>query len=86
VDIVFTIRFVTEETSDDQALEAPYDYEDGPDEVLYENDTLDLGEAAVQEYALSLVPYPRKPGAKLAEFSQGTANPFEALRNFPRRS
>jgi hypothetical protein len=85
-DIVFTIRFVTEETSEDEALEAPYDYEEGPDEVLYENDTLDLGEAAVQEYALSLVPYPRKPGATLAEFSQEAANPFGALRNFPRRS
>jgi hypothetical protein len=40
----------------------------------------------VQEYALSLVPYPRKPGATLAEFSQEAANPFGALRNFPRRS
>jgi uncharacterized metal-binding protein YceD (DUF177 family) len=85
-DIVFTIRFVTEETSEDEALEAPYDYEEGPDEVLYENDTLDLGEAAVQEYALSLAPYPRKPGAKVAEFSQEAANPFAVLRNLPRRN
>ncbi len=85
-DIVFTIRFVTEETSEDEALEAPYDYEEGPDEVLYENDILDLGEAAVQEYALSLAPYPRKPGARLAEPSQESGNAFAVLKNLQRRN
>lgn len=84
-DLVFTVRFVTEETSEDEALEAPYDYEEGPDEVLYENDVLDLGEAAVQEYALSLSPYPRKPGAQLMELSQETGNAFAMLKNLPRR-
>jgi uncharacterized metal-binding protein YceD (DUF177 family) len=85
-DLVFTIRFVTEETSEDEALEAPYDYEDGPDEVLYANDTLDLGDAAVQEYALSLSPYPRKPGARMAESGQDSGNAFAVLRNLSRRS
>jgi uncharacterized metal-binding protein YceD (DUF177 family) len=85
VDLAFTIRFVTEEASEDEALEAPYDYEDGPDEVLYENETLDLGEAAVQEYALSLNPYPRKPGAKMPELGQDGGNAFDVLRNLSRR-
>jgi uncharacterized metal-binding protein YceD (DUF177 family) len=84
-DLVFTIRFVTEEASQDEALEAPYDYEDGPDEVLYQNDTLDLGEAAVQEYALSLNPYPRKPGARIPDLGQEGGNPFDVLRNLARR-
>jgi uncharacterized metal-binding protein YceD (DUF177 family) len=85
-DLPFTIRFVTEETSEDEALEAPYDYEDGPDEVVYENDTLDLGEAAVQEYALSLNPYPRKPGARMPELGQDTGNAFDILKNLARRN
>jgi uncharacterized metal-binding protein YceD (DUF177 family) len=84
-DLPFTIRFVTEETSEDEALEAPYDYEDGPDEVLYENDTLDLGEAAVQEYALSLDPYPRKPGAKMPELGPDGGGAFDVLRNLALR-
>ena len=85
-DLPFTIRFVTEEVSEDEALEAPYDYEDGPDEVLYANDTLDLGEAAVQEYALSLNPYPRKPGARMPDAGQDGGNAFDVLRNLTRRN
>jgi hypothetical protein len=85
-DLLFTIRFVTEETSEDEAMEAPYDYGEGPDEVVYEHDTLDLGEAAVQEYALSLAPYPRKPGAKVVDVSQESSGAFAALRNHPRRN
>ena len=85
-DFAFTIRFVTEEASEDEALEAPYDYEDGPDEVLYENGTLDLGEAAVQEYALSLNPYPRKPGARMPELGQEGGRAFDVLRNLNRRN
>ncbi|WP_419757874.1 YceD family protein [Acidisoma sp.] len=85
-DLSFTIRFVTEEASEDEALEAPYDYEDGPDEVLYDNDTLDLGEAAVQEYALSLNPYPRKPGAKMPDLGQEGTGAFDVLRNLTRRN
>jgi uncharacterized metal-binding protein YceD (DUF177 family) len=85
-DLAFTVRFVTEETSEDEALEAPYDYEDGPDEVVYENDTLDLGEAAVQEYALSLTPYPRKPGAQMPELGQDGGSAFDVLKNLTRRN
>jgi uncharacterized metal-binding protein YceD (DUF177 family) len=85
-DLAFTIRFVTEEASEDEALDALYDYEDGPDEVLYENDTLDLGEAAVQEYALSLNPYPRKPDARMPELGQQGGHAFDVLKNLTRRN
>ena len=85
-DLDFTIRFVTHEASKEEALEAPYDYEDGPDEVLYEDDALDLGEAAVQEYALSLDPYPRKPGARMPELGQEGGHPFDVLKNLARRN
>jgi uncharacterized metal-binding protein YceD (DUF177 family) len=85
-DVAFTIRFVTDEASEDEALEAPYDYEDGPDEVLYANDTLDLGEAAVQEYALALNPYPRKPGARMPDLGPEAGNAFDVLRNLTRRN
>jgi uncharacterized metal-binding protein YceD (DUF177 family) len=85
-DLTFTIRFVTAAVSEDEALEAPYDYEDGPDEVLYDNDTLDLGEAAVQEYALSLNPYPRKPGAEMPDVGRDGGHAFDVLRNLTRRN
>lgn len=80
----FTIRFVTEEPSEADMLEAPFDYEDGPDEVVYSNGLLDLGEAAVQEYALSLVPYPRKPGVEFKESGEDGGNPFAALKSLSR--
>ena len=56
--------------------------DEGPDEIESEPDgTTDLGEALVQELALSLDPYPRAPGAELpAEASQGHPSPFAALR------
>jgi uncharacterized metal-binding protein YceD (DUF177 family) len=85
-DFAFTIRFVTEEPDETDMLEAPFDYEDGPDEVVYENGALDLGEAAVQEYALSLSPYPRKPGVEFEENLEEEGNPFSVLKKFAQRN
>lgn len=34
------------------------------DEIPYEGDSIDLGEATVEQLALMLDPYPRRPGAK----------------------
>ncbi|WP_284943811.1 YceD family protein [Acidisoma cladoniae] len=86
-DIAFKVRFVNEESpSEEVESEASFAFEDGPDELVYENEVLDLGEAAVQEYALSLAPYPRKPGAKLAEPEVETPNPFAVLKDFRRRT
>jgi len=55
----FALRWVPEgEESDDVDPESP-------DEVTYEDGTLDLGEAAAQQLGLALDPYPRAPGAAL---------------------
>jgi uncharacterized metal-binding protein YceD (DUF177 family) len=49
------------------------------DEIPYGGKTIDLGEAAAEQLALALEPYPRKPGAALAEEPAAPANPFAAL-------
>ena len=78
-----------------QTVEAPIDWrilppgeepsdelDDGPDELESEPDgSVDLGEALVQDLALSLDPYPRVPDAELPSgASDGKASPFAALR------
>jgi uncharacterized metal-binding protein YceD (DUF177 family) len=39
---------------------------DSTDEIPFDNDTIDLGEAATEQLALVLDPFPRKPGASLS--------------------
>ena len=74
VDERFTVRCVppgeeTEET-DPEAL----------DEITYTDGTLDLGEAAAEQLALALDPYPRAPGAMLPEIEgEPEPHPFSAL-------
>lgn len=69
---------------------------ESPDEIPYEGGALDLGEASVEQLALALDPFPRKPGVVFAEASRGpadpsggeeeAASPFAALaRRFPSR-
>ncbi len=70
----FSVFFVPsgEEAGDDDPAE--------PDEIIYENDVLDLGEAAAEQLALALDPYPRAPGAELPDSaSDPEENPFAAL-------
>lgn len=59
---LFTVRFVIagreSETADDP---------EEPDELPYDGVAVDLGEATVEQLALALDPYPRKPGAALAD-------------------
>ena len=57
IDEVFSIRFVPEGSESDD-LDP-----DSPDEIPYANGFIDLGEAAAEQIALSLDPYPRRPGA-----------------------
>lgn len=53
---------------------------DSPDEIPYANDIIDLGAALAEQLALTLDPYPRKPGASLPEAaSDDSAHPFAAL-------
>jgi len=54
---------------------------DGPDEIPYTGDLIDLGAALAEQLALALDPYPRKPGAKLpAEYLDEQENPFAVLK------
>jgi hypothetical protein len=70
----FRIRFVpADEVNEDPDL-------DDDDEVPYEGNTLDLGEAAAEQLALNLDPYPRAPGAELPSIDDDEATtPFAAL-------
>ncbi len=73
---VFDIRFVppgTEEADDDDPLAI--------DELPFEGVAVDLGEAAVEQLALALDPYPRRPEAVLPELAEppDAPHPFAAL-------
>lgn len=74
IDERFRIRFVPAGTeSDDGDPEAD-------DEIPYEGAAIDLGEATVEQLALTLDPYPRKPGAELPpDASDIEMGPFAAL-------
>ncbi len=59
----------------------------GVDEVPYEDGVIDLGEATVEQLALSLDPYPRRPDATLPSVDprEEPEHPFAALaRRRPR--
>ena len=62
----FTVRFVPDEQMPNGQMlgepQAAFD-PDEDDDLPYVNGTIDLGEAAVEQLALALDPYPRKPGA-----------------------
>ncbi len=70
----FAVRFVPEGTETD-AIDPEAD-----DEIPYAGATIDLGEAAAQQLALALDPYPRKPGAASAEESPAPSSAFAALK------
>ena len=70
----FAVRFVPEGRETD-ALDL-----ESEDELTYEGGVLDLGEAAAEQLALALDPFPRKPGAEMAEVAAGDEdNPFSEL-------
>ncbi|WP_216856924.1 DUF177 domain-containing protein [Acidisoma sp. S159] len=76
-DHTFSLRFVTE----DKLSELDPTESELPDEVVYDGEAIDLGEALVEEYALALAPYPKKPGAKLPVIEEPEASPFAVLKN-----
>jgi hypothetical protein len=70
----FEVRFVPEGTESDEVdLEAV-------DELPYSGSVLDLGEAAAEQLALALDPFPRKPGAELPEGADDEGGAFSVLR------
>jgi uncharacterized metal-binding protein YceD (DUF177 family) len=73
----FEVNFVPAGTETDELdLEAV-------DEVPYADGVIDLGEAATEQLALALDPFPRKPGAELPDAAAGEAEgPFSVLRGF----
>ena len=75
IDEPFRIRFVPAgQESDDPDPESD-------DEIGYAGGALDLGEAAAEQLALALDPYPRAPGAVLPETeTEVQDHPFAALR------
>ena len=76
----FAVRFVPP-GRETQAADDP----DEPDELVMEHGVLELGEATVEQLALALDPYPRKPGAALpGDATEAPANPFDALAKWRR--
>jgi uncharacterized metal-binding protein YceD (DUF177 family) len=54
---------------------------DADDEIPFEGNQIDLGEAAAEQLGLALDPYPRMPGAELPDIEdESDPNPFAALR------
>lgn len=75
----FRVRFVPEGTESDD------DDPESDDEVGYAGAAIDLGEALVEQLALTLDPYPRKPGAELPpEANDPDDNPFAGLQRLVR--
>lgn len=59
---------------------------EGPDEIPYAGETIDLGAILAEQLALALDPYPKKPGATLPpDLGGGAANPFDALKRLSGR-
>ena len=75
----FTVRFVP------SGMENEDPEIDSPDEIPFTGAVLDLGEAAAEQLALALDPYPRKPGAILdAAVAASPENPFAGLARLRR--
>jgi uncharacterized metal-binding protein YceD (DUF177 family) len=76
----FRVRFVPsgeEEESDDPEAD---------DEIPYEGQQIDLGEAAAEQLGLALDPYPRMPGAELPTEEEALSRkPFAALAALKRK-
>jgi uncharacterized metal-binding protein YceD (DUF177 family) len=75
VEEVFQIRFVPSgEEADDMDPESD-------DEIPFDDNLIDLGEAAAEQLGLALDPYPRMPGVEMAQTEDGREpHPFAALR------
>jgi hypothetical protein len=79
----FSICFVPSgHERDDADLPDP----DLPDEVPYDGDTIDLGEATAEQLGLALDPYPRIEGATLPALEdEADVSPFAILARPPHR-
>ncbi len=75
IEEVFQVRFVPSgEESDDLDPESD-------DEIPFEGNVIDLGEAAAEQLGLALDPYPRMPGVEMPALEDDPEpHPFAALR------
>ncbi len=75
IEEVFQVRFVPAgEESEDVDPESD-------DEIPFEGNIVDLGEAAAEQLGLALDPYPRMPGMEMPEIEEDPEpHPFAALR------
>jgi uncharacterized metal-binding protein YceD (DUF177 family) len=79
------LRFVPQPNSrDGEPVELDAETLEGPDEIFYTGEAIDIGAVLAEQLALALDPYPRKPGAALpAGFGEDAAQtPFAALLPF----
>jgi hypothetical protein len=76
------LRFVpAKNLPEAESMELDPETLEGPDEIPYAGDLIDLGAALAEQLALALDPYPRKPGAELpGEFAAGLETPFSILK------
>ena len=74
VEEAFTVHFVPAGAEDDNPDP------EAIDQIPFAGSFVDVGEAAVEQLALALDPYPRRPGAALPpELAADADNPFAAL-------
>lgn len=80
IDETFAVDLVEAAEPVDETIEVSLD-EDAPD--LIEDSRIDLGQYAVEQLALSLDPFPRKPGAEFVQPEEsGEVSPFAVLKGF----
>ena len=76
----FVVHFVPGGTEDEEPEP------DVPDQIPFEGSMIDLGEAAVEQLALTLDPDPRRPGAEMpAEAGEPAQGAFAALASLRTR-
>jgi uncharacterized metal-binding protein YceD (DUF177 family) len=82
IDEQSALRFVpAKNLPEGESAELDAETLEGPDEIPYTGDMIDLRAALAEQLALALDPYPRKPGAALPdEFSAGLETPFSVLK------
>ncbi len=79
------LRFVpAQNLREGEPVELDAETLEGPDEIFYTADAIDLGAVLAEQLALALDPYPRKPGAKLPDdvTDNNPPGPFAALLPF----
>ncbi len=73
----FRVLFIPAGLPDADRFDADDD-PDAPDTIPFEGGAVDLGEASVEQLALALDPFPRKPGAAFAEDARAPVGPVAA--------